>query len=193
MTVIREARDADAATVAEMLTAAFADDPAFCWIFPDAATRRRRMPALFAALFAGDAGNGTRLLTEEGAAASLWRAPGHARDDLRGPLQLWQAWRLLGGAQLRGKRVADAIAAHFPSEPFWYLHIAACHPAHQGRGLGRAIIAAGLARSDGLPVYLETANRQNLSFYQSLGFRVSDEWCVPGCGPRFWSMIRPQD
>ena len=73
-------------------------------------------------------------------------------------------------------------------------HIAGCDPAHQGKGLGGAAVRAGLERAAGrLPAYLETAKERNLAFYQRLGFRVTDEWSVPGGGPRFWSMLREAD
>ncbi|MEG3180018.1 GNAT family N-acetyltransferase [Sphingomonas sp. LT1P40] len=188
-TEVRDAVDGDRAAIAAMLTRAFDYDPVFAWMIPDPAVRARRLPALFDIFFTGDGPPGMRLTTVGCQAATLWRAPGAAAGDNLG---LWHAWRLLGTGLLRGKRVGEAIEAHFPREPFWYLHIAGCDPAAQGRGLGRAVVQAGLDRTGGLPVYLETAKERNLPFYLGLGFRVTDEWSVPGGGPRFWSMIRPQ-
>ena len=98
----------------------------------------------------------------------------------------------MGSATGRALAVGQAIEAHFPAEPFWYLHIAGCDPAAQGKGHGGAAIRAGLDRiaGSGLPAYLETANEKNLGFYRSLGFAVNSEWSVPKGGPRFWSMLR---
>ncbi|WP_335342360.1 GNAT family N-acetyltransferase [Sphingomonas endolithica] len=80
----------------------------------------------------------------------------------------------------------------FPLGNYWYLHIAGCEPAAQGRGYGAAAIRSGLDRiaGSGLPAYLETATESNLGLYRALGFQVSAEWIVPGGGPRFWSMRR---
>lgn len=189
---VRDATPEDRDAVAAMLARAFDDDPVLDWLMPDPAVRARRVPGMFAAFFTGDGPPGMRLATPGCEAATLWRAPGAAKEEDGGLPGLWHAWRLFGGALLRGKRVGDAIAAHFPPQPFWYLHIAGCDPAHQGKGLGRAVVQAGLDRIGNVPVYLETAKERNLGFYQSLGFAVTDEWSVPRGGPRFWSMIRPQ-
>lgn len=190
---IRVANDADRARVAAMLARAFADDPAMAYIFPDPAERARRLPRLFALLFDADAHNGLRLIAERDAAATLWRAPGHGKTTLLDMvMQAWPLWRALGGAVGRALTVSHAIDAHFPAGKLWYLHVAGCDPAAQGKGIGRAIVQAGLDRiaADGLPVYLETANERNLGFYAGLGFTVTQAWQVPRGGPRFWSMVR---
>lgn len=88
--------------------------------------------------------------------------------------------------------MSAAIDAHFPAGDFWYLHVAGCDPAAQGKGHGGAAIRAGLDRiaASGLPAYLETATQQNVGFYRMLGFEVTSDWAVPRGGPRFWSMLR---
>lgn len=190
----RLAVPADRARVVALLAAAFADDPAMSFIFPDPADRARRLPRLFAILFDSDAA-GMRLVTSGGEAATLWRAPGRIH------VSRWEMLRrlpaLLGafGPSLgRGLRVGDAIDAHMPTGDFWYLHIAGCDPAAQGRGFGATAVRAGLRRAAGrLPAYLETATERNLGFYQGLGFAVTGEWQVPGSDLTFWSMLRPAD
>lgn len=162
------------------------------FIFPDPADRARRLPRLFALLFASDAAAGMRLLTAGAEAATLWRAPGHVRTTrLALVRRLIPMLHALGPALGRAMRVSESIDAHMPAGDFWYLHIAGCDPQHQGRGFGAAAVRAGLRRAAGrLPAYLETATERNLSFYAGLGFRVTGEWTVPGGGPRFWSMLR---
>ena len=189
---VRTAGRSDRAAVTALLARAFADDPAMSWIFPDPADRAVRLPRLFGILFDSDAA-GMRLLTAGGEAATLWRGPGRIHtgrlEMLRRAIPLLWA---LGPNRGRAMRVADAIDAHMPGGVFWYLHIAGCDPAQQGRGLGAAAVRGGLERAAGrLPAYLETATERNLSFYAGLGFSVTDEWRVPGGGPRFWSMLRP--
>ncbi|HWK35122.1 MAG TPA: GNAT family N-acetyltransferase, partial [Sphingomonas sp.] len=85
----------------------------------------------------------------------------------------------------------NAIDAHFPKGAFWYLHIAGCDPAHQGRGLGGAAIRAGFDAR--VPTYLETPVEGYVPLYQRLGFTLTGDWRVPGGGPRFWSMWRDAD
>ena len=193
MSDVRTAGTADRAAVTAMLARAFAVDPAMSWIFPDPAERARRLPRLFALLFDEDAA-GMRLTTPGVEVATLWQGPGATHkvglwDMIRGA---WPFWRALGTSIPRGLAVSNAIAAHMPAGDFWYLHIAGCDPAHQGRGFGGRAIRAGLAQAAGrLPVYLETATEGNVGLYRSLGFEVTGEWHVPGGGPHFWSMLRP--
>lgn len=186
-------RDRDAVTA--MLARAFADDPAMCFIFPDPVQRARRTPRLFGLLFDSDAAAGMRLMTAGGEAATLWRGPGRVHTGRAEMLR--QALPMLatfGTALRRALILSDAIGAHMPGGDFWYLHIAGCDPAMQGRGYGAAAVRAGLGRVAGrLPAYLETATERNLAFYTGLGFAVTGEWCVPHGGPKFWSMLRPAE
>lgn len=193
MTDVRDAGVEDRAAVAAMLGRAFADDPGMRYIFPDDADRAKRLPRLFALLFDGDA-DGMRLVSGAADAATLWRAPGHAATPLAAMIaQVPALIGALGTAIPRALRLSAAIDAHFPVEPFWYLHVAGVDPARQGRGLGGAVIRAGLARSDasGVATYLETATQSNLGLYAALGFQLIGDWHVPRGGPQFWSMRRP--
>lgn len=192
---IRVADPTDRAAIAAMLARAFAEDPATSFIFPDPAERARRLPRMFALLFDEDA-HGMRLMTESGEAATLWRAPGRNRTSwLDLLLHALPLVTLFGTALGRALAVSNAIDAHFPSGEYWYLHIAGCDPASQGRGLGGATIRSGLERvaGNGLPAYLETPSEKYIGFYRGLGFQVTGEWAVPKGGPRFWSMMRPAD
>ena len=189
---VRLATSRDRGAAVATLARAFADDRALAWIFPDPSVRTRRLPGLFAILFDEDAPHGVRLMTPGAEAVTLWRAPGHAETPpltmLRSVLPMLATF---GFALGRGLAVAKAIEAQFPSHPFWYLHIAGCDPAHQGRGLGKLAVQAGIDRmgGGGLPLYLETATERNIGFYQALGFRVTSEWRVGSDGPVFWSML----
>jgi len=92
------------------------------------------------------------------------------------------------GTVRRWGRVYRELLAIHPEEPHWYLAVLGIAPAHQGRGLGSALLAGLLAQSDadGRPVYLETDRAANLPFYERAGFRVAREtrtldvrvWCL---------------
>ncbi|MDF2494109.1 GNAT family N-acetyltransferase [Sphingomonas sp.] len=191
---VRMAGSVDRERVATMLARAFADDPGMSWIFPDPEDRARRLVRLFALLFDEDAA-GMRLVAGEGAAATLWRAPGMAKTGtLRLLGQARPLWRALGSKIPRALSVSNAVETHMPTGDFWYLHLAGCDPAAQGRGLGGLVVRAGLQRVAGrFPAYLETSTERNLGFYGAIGFQVTKEWRVPGGGPRFWSMMRQPD
>jgi GNAT superfamily N-acetyltransferase len=84
----------------------------------------------------------------------------------------------------------DWVAAHEPREPLWQLDSIAVAPGLQGRGIGRALIEAGLgaARADGSGAFLSTGTRANVAIYGRCGFRVYEEADAPGAGPRIWFM-----
>jgi len=193
---IRDVTAADRDAVCAMLASAFSADPAMSYIFPEARTRARRLVGLFKLLYDSDGANGMRLVTGEALAATLWRPPGRAEVGTFEMLRALPGMLMtFGGALGRAMRTGDALEAHYPSEPFWYLHVAGVAPEHQGKGLGSASIRAGLARvaGSGLPAYLETATESNVGLYQSLGFEVTGTWHVPKGGPKFWSMLRAPD
>lgn len=187
----RSAVREDVAGIAAMLGRAFAEDPVFCFIFPNKEARQRQLPRLFALLAESDLKGGYGVLAGDGAAVTLWRSPGQAKVGW-GEMLLHTPGlvRALGGSLFRALRASGAVEAHFPAEPFHYLHIAGCDPAAQGKGLGGAAIRAGLAAAPpGVPCYLETATERNLGLYQRFGFVVTDSWRVPD-GPPLWSMRR---
>lgn len=191
--MFQEASLAERDPVAAMLARAFAVDPAMSFIFPDAAVRARRMPHLFRLLYASDARAGTVFAYEGCRAATLWRAPGRTKVPLMETVAGAPAFlAALGPAVARAIRVSHAIESHMPRGRFWYLHIAGCDPAAQGKGLGGGAIRAGLDRFGRTEdCYLETATEKNIGIYNRLGFEVIDTWTVSGGGPRFWSMLRP--
>lgn len=178
--------------IATSLARAFADDPVFRWMIPDARRRRERLPAFFAAMFGIDLRRGTILTTPKRDAASFWRPPGHAATPF-GVMaaRLGVLVRVFGVLGLwRALIVSRAIEAHFPKgEAFVYLHFVGVDPSAQRRGRGAAMVRAGIGRVPGVAIYLETARPENVSFYLRLGFVVVDEWTIPS-GPSFWSMRR---
>jgi ribosomal protein S18 acetylase RimI-like enzyme len=191
---IVEARATDTETLVETLAQAFVGDPAISWIFPDIAAQPKRLPKMFRIMVPLDLAAGMALRSLGDEVATLWRAPGRAHTSQLEMVR--HAFPLIGafGTALgRAITIADAIDAHQPKGlKYWYLHYAGVRPAHQGKGWGGAAIRAGIARAeaDGVPAFLETATPGNVGLYQSLGFRIVDEWDAPKGGPHFWSMQR---
>ncbi len=176
-----------------MLARAFAGDPAMTYLFPDRATRPARLSRLMRLLYDSDGRGGMRLVTGAAEAATLWRGPTAANVGWGEVIaSLWPLLATFGPALPRALRLSRTIEAHFPPQPFWYLHVAGVEPALQRRGLGSAAIRAGLTRAtaDGMPAYLETATERNVRLYRSLGFEVTGEWQMPGNGPHFWSLMK---
>jgi predicted N-acetyltransferase YhbS len=65
-------------------------------------------------------------------------------------------------------------------------------PAHQGSGVGSALINAVLDRCDaeGLPAYLESSKAANVPYYARFGFVEQDAIDLPAGGPQMWPMWR---
>jgi ribosomal protein S18 acetylase RimI-like enzyme len=76
------------------------------------------------------------------------------------------------------------------------LVVVGVRPEAQRRGLGTLLMQRGLgaADRDRTPVYLETADRANIAYYERFGFAVVDRALelVPG-GPAHVAMWRPAD
>jgi ribosomal protein S18 acetylase RimI-like enzyme len=193
---VRPANSADRAAVVAILAAAFAEDPAMAWVWPDAARRRRRLPGFFAvtARIDADPAHWDLSLADDGspAAAALWRPPGAWETPTSAMIPALPALIASFGLALpRALGLQAALAAHHPRAPHWYLQFAGCTPAHQGRGHGGTAIRARLAHCDaeGVPAALETATPANVGLYQALGFRVTDTFRHRD-GPLFWAMWR---
>lgn len=184
---------ADAAT--ETLSAAFSEDPAMCWIFPDAKVRRKRMRKLIRWMFHDHLRHGMVLGTPDCAVVTLWRPPGSVHEHAPlSPPALVTFVGMLGMAVMRAERADRMIGKHLPKgERQFYLRMAGVRPDRQGQGLGGLAIRAGLAEADaaGLPAVLETATQSNVGLYRSLGFDLIDTWPVARAGPTFWTMARP--
>ena len=73
-------------------------------------------------------------------------------------------------------------AAHPSEQPHYYLSLLGTHPEQRGHGLGMALLAENLERTDaeGLPAYLESSNLANNARYERLGFRQVGEFTTPG-------------
>jgi GNAT superfamily N-acetyltransferase len=105
------------------------------------------------------------------------------------PLRL--SWRVLGRLARIESIVASLHQQHAPSA-HWYLSQLGVEPAHQGQGIGGALLRPMLSRLDaqGLACYLETMDPANVPFYQHQGFTVAAQVNVPEGGPSIWAMLR---
>ena len=74
----------------------------------------------------------------------------------------------------------------------WYLWVLAVAPKHQGKGFASQLLRGMLPRIDreGLPVYLETEGEKNVAIYKHFGFKVIEEFSVPGEKSKQTAMLR---
>lgn len=195
--MIRAAAPADRPAIVAVLAAAFADDPALAWIFPDSARRPARLLRFFDLITRADA----RLplaqvaLAADGCiiGAALWRPPEQwALPTTSLIANLPRLAGTFGMALPRTLRLMGAMDHQHDRRPHWYLQFIGVAPQAQGQGLGGALLRAGLTRASGAPCYLETATPSNVGLYQAHGFGVRNEW-QHGNAPNFWSMWHQGD
>lgn len=86
---------------------------------------------------------------------------------------------------LHGDRLADVGALPLPPVPdgWWTLETLGVDPSHRGRGLGLALVRAGLERVGDAGVALLTSNDENVRLYGRAGFAAVSTVQAPGGPP----------
>jgi GNAT superfamily N-acetyltransferase len=194
--VTRRATDADVASLVEVLTRAFFDDPVACFMFAAERRRLRGLRRFFGIQLRHMYGaDGEVWTTDDLGGAALWAPPGKPKPGWR---DLWHLSPLLRELVFLGRRLPDAagllaeVDRRRPRQAHWYLATLGTEPARQGHGIGSSLLAPVLERCDqeGLPAYLESSKERNLAFYGRHRFEVTGELDVPHGGPRLWFMWR---
>ena len=181
----------------DTLVAAFMDDSLIGWVFPDPATRARRLRRLNRVPLEYGLRYGYVRQSDKGRCVAIWIPPGVPMSPGRmvrcGMLAVPLRTGLRPLARFGGANgVMDKIHKRHMSGPHWELLIVGVDPALQGRGRGSALVRDGLARADesGLPCYLNTNTPANVPFYERLGFSVLEEATLGKDGPAAWAMRR---
>lgn len=193
---IRPANAADIPELAAVLARAFAQDPFACWLAHPERDKATAMALAFQLQLKHLAmPGGLVFCVEDRSGAALWSAPGNW------DLTLWQQIRfapafagVVGWTRLLPVlKAVQAVQRAHPREPHYYLQVLGVDPVKQGRGQGRALLEPMLAKADRqqVPVYLETAEPDNLGYYQRFGFEVRQELDLPSGAPHLWTMLRP--
>lgn len=177
----------------EVLARAFADDPLVLWPMRSDIDPYEGVLLQLEPLARGYAEIGVLWECDGDAGVAAWLPPGMA--DRVAPL--WDAAKSELGSVFDDDGVRysaqwDWMAEHVPDEPAWFLDIVGVDPAAQGSGVGSALVAHGIERSqaDGHPAFLETSIERNVAYYERFGFRVLEEGDAPLGGPHVWFMRR---
>jgi GNAT superfamily N-acetyltransferase len=184
---IRSADAGDLPALAATLATAFEDDPVWTWMVPSAAGKRRVFGALLRHAIPKGHVHTTpdRRVVAMWAAPGDWRLPGPAMVKAAVPMVLATGWRL---PRLLGRNAQiEKLHEKVPPE-HWYLEfIAGTAP---GEGLGSRLLEHAFEHlTGGLPIYLESSNPRNLSFYKRHGFQVTGQPPMRS-GPPQWTLWR---
>ena len=187
--MVKMASASDQANVMGILTLAFSADPMARWSFPDPAKYLKVFSSL-ANAFGGSAFKAkTAYITDGFTGAALWLPPGAASDEE----SLKQLFEENAGDDIKEqmKVIFEQMDKYHPTEPHWYLPMIGVDPAHQGAGVGSALMKQGLKAvdRDGVIAYLESSNPRNISLYQRYGFEVTGE-IQSGSSPVLRPMLR---
>jgi ribosomal protein S18 acetylase RimI-like enzyme len=183
---------------ADALAAAFIDDPGWSAVGPGNRARRLKMLQ--------------RFFRAHLRVARRWGGPVYGAFEGAGPLgaligfeeglfppppqsMLIEAPGMLAagpGTVVRALRGQAALHAGHPGEPHAFVSMLGVHPDNQRVGAGRALLGRMLAEADAreVPVYLDTANPDNLPYYSSFGFELTGEADLPR-GATIWYLLRP--
>ena len=195
---VRLAVPADAATIGDIFSRAFAVDPVTSWVTPDAERRARLLRRLntLIARYEGIPCGATYIAEDSKRAvgAAIWQPPGpHPLGWRTVPFSLGSG-AALGRDIPRMIAMGRAVSAARPRMPHWYLQLLGVEPDAQGTGVGSALVREHLATVDaqGMPAYLETTT-DNLRFYGRLGFEVTGEINIHDGAPAEYSLLRRPD
>jgi GNAT superfamily N-acetyltransferase len=189
--IVRPSRGDDVPSIGALLAAACQDDPVVSWILPDDQGRRALLPTLMQLLTARFQPQCANQVNETRTAAAVWAPPGavftHEDDH-------WfdeELAAVVGDAAARAGELMAVLDAHDPRDPHHHLMLLGVAPAHQGAGIGSALLRAVLDRADraGEGAYTVATTPRIRTFHERHGFEVTRELhCADS--PPLWAMWR---
>src|SRR4051812_5092539 len=157
---VRPVREQDIGVLALALTRAFEDDPVTRWVYASEPRRPRWSERFFAWQLGRLLPQDVSWTTEDGrGGAALWALPDRWRETGRETLGLLRL--TLPGVLPRLPRVLRGLGqveVRHPPQEHLYLAVLGVDPAHQGNGVGSAVVPPGLELCDRerLPAHPET-------------------------------------
>jgi GNAT superfamily N-acetyltransferase len=185
--------DTHTTTAIDILVDGFFDNPVMAWVFEDESTRADALRAYMEFWIAAYGDHAVLEVEGGGDGAALWAKPGTPTLDSDRTGALVQVIRKVNGNRT-GLVLGTLGAIQPPTARHWYLNMIAARRGARARGIGARLLEPFMERADreNLPIYLESSNPRNLSFYLRYGFEnLGAAIDLPGAGPVLQPMWRP--
>jgi len=184
---------------ASLLAAAFFNYPMFTFYFPDPQRRARYLPWYLRNVLNCAFRYGDVYTTPEVSGVIFTLPPGHTK------ISLWEYVQngflltpLLLGLQnyKRSMDCEDFVGRTqtrlMQDRPHYYLWGLAVDPARKSKGIGTALMQPVLEKADAdkMPIYLETHDERNASYYQRHSFDLIHTVNIPKYDLPIWCMLR---
>jgi len=170
--LIRTATAADAERCLAVLALAFGSDPPCRWAWPDPQQYLEAFPRFARAFGGGAIEHGTADYYEGFSGVALWLPPGAAPDEA-------SLVKVIQDTVADARKDAmfsmfEQMDALHPRDAHWHLPLIGVDPAHQGKGIGAALLRHVLNACDRQKVlaYLEATNPRNVPLYERHGFEA---------------------
>ena len=207
---VRKLRAADCAATAALLGRAFADNPAYSFMHPNAASRPRDLRRFFERNLAWHLPLDLTWVVVDGAdkprGTATLEPPGGVPHSRLQELRHWLLPTLVEQGPRTLRRLTEAGAAFSElnrtaagSARHWHVHAVAVEPAQQRAGAGTALLAHVFRELDALlaqhrdPVVLSTQRESNVRLYERYGFESLGAFTIGGNAPdafQSWCMRR---
>jgi GNAT superfamily N-acetyltransferase len=208
--VCRKLAERDVHAAADVLAKAFADNPAYTWMHPRAATRARDLHAFFERNLRWHlpldltwvATCGPRIV-----GTSTLEPPGGVRSGLREAIAHWllptvrdQGLRTFLRMDAADREFRERYRALTRGTSYYHVHAVAVAPEFQGRGIGKMLVDTTLreferlSARDSAPAVVSTQRERNLPLYERAGFTLKEDHQMGlrwgSRGYRTWFMVR---
>ncbi len=191
MDAARRVTRADVAAAASVLGLAFADEPTMRHMHPAGDSR---LMSAHIELWLDGFWDVSEIWMVGDTAAAWWITPAIATAPGDPGLAIRQAEQeLLGAGWQRYQDAQEVMDANHPGRRrHWYLVMIGARPGVQGTGLGSVLMDPVLAHCEreNLPIYAETADPRNHTFYERKGFMPIGTFELPDGGPQISQIWR---
>ena len=184
---------------AAAMASAFFDYPMMIHYFPDVKKRKKWLPWYMKNVLRCAMRYGEAFVTSDVAGVLFILPPGHTRLTTKEYIRCGFLITplVVGLRQNRSnneceKFVADTHERLMNGREHYYLWGLITDPKEQRKGIGTALmdIMTNKADEKNLPIYLETHDKNNVTYYERFGFKLIHADIIPEHGLDIWCMLR---